>query len=259
MSRDHEDGTVGKALAVLDQVAAFGHPVRFSEILAESAFPKPTLYRFVQTLTNQGMLAYNPDRQTYSPGVRLVRLAHEAWAQSTLAPIARPHLDALSTEVGDTVHLAQLDNAQVLYLEKRNAAQPVQMFSQAGKVGPAYCTGVGKVMLAYTDDAQLQRIIAQQSFHAFTPNTLTTPDALTAELDTIVARGYGFDNEEHERDIICIAVPILTEKGRPLGALSVTSTTDRQTLKGMAGFAPLLQQTARDIAYDAAHWHIREA
>lgn len=77
--RDKEDGTVGKALAVLDQVAAFGHPVRFNEILADSPYPKPTLYRFVQTLTNQGMLAYDPDRQTYAPGVRLVRLAHAAW------------------------------------------------------------------------------------------------------------------------------------------------------------------------------------
>ena len=132
------------------------------------------------------------------------------------------------------------------------------MYSQAGKVGPAYCTGVGKVMLAFTEDAQLDRLIAQQSFHEFTPKTFTTAETLTEELDAIVARGYGFDDEEHEPGIICIAVPILTEKGRPLGALSVTSTTDRQTLDDMAKLAPLLQQTARDIAYDAANWHIRD-
>lgn len=258
MARDQEDGTVGKALAVLDQVAAFGHPVRFSEILSKSSFPKPTLYRLVQTLTNQGMLSFDPDRQTYAPGVRLVRLAHAAWAQSTLAPVARPHLDALSAQVGETVHLAQLDNAQVLYLEKRNAIKPVAMYSQAGKVGPAYCTGVGKVMLAYTSEPELDRLIAQQSFHAFTPSTLTTPDALMAELDNIVARGYGFDREEHEPGIICIAVPILTEKGRPIGALSVTSTSERQSLKKLEGWADTLQQTARDIAYDAANWHIKD-
>ncbi|MEO0754386.1 MAG: helix-turn-helix domain-containing protein, partial [Pseudomonadota bacterium] len=73
------DGTVGKALEVLDQVAAFGRPVRFSELLAASPFPKATLYRFVQTLTNQGMLAFDAERQTYGPGLRLVRLAHAAW------------------------------------------------------------------------------------------------------------------------------------------------------------------------------------
>ena len=82
MGRVAGDGTVGKALEVLDQVAAFGRPVRFAELLATSTFPKPTLYRFVQTLTSQGMLSFDPDRQTYSPGLRLVRLAHAAWDQS---------------------------------------------------------------------------------------------------------------------------------------------------------------------------------
>ena len=67
----------------------------------------------------------------------------------SLAQVARPYLDALSAEVGETVHLAQLDHGQVLYVDKRNARQPIEMFSQAGKVGPAYCTGVGKAMLAH--------------------------------------------------------------------------------------------------------------
>jgi DNA-binding IclR family transcriptional regulator len=87
------DGTIGKACDVLEHVASFERPVRFAELLESSSFPKATLYRFLQSLTNQGMLAYEPDRQTYSPGLRLVRLAHTAWTQSSLAPIARPFLD----------------------------------------------------------------------------------------------------------------------------------------------------------------------
>ncbi|MDX8347448.1 IclR family transcriptional regulator [Cognatiyoonia sp. IB215446] len=254
MGRVTGDGTVGKALEVLDQVAAFGRPVKFSELLAGSAFPKPTLYRFVQTLTNQQMLSYDPERQTYAPGVRLVRLAHAAWEQSTLAPLARPHIDALSRAVGETVHLAQLDHAQVLYIDKRNAGNPVQMYSQAGKVGPAYCTGVGKVMLAFSDASLVDTIIEQQSFHVFTPHTLSTPDALRDELQKIKANGYGFDREEHEPGIICVAVPILTESGRVLGALSVTSTTSRTNLAGLEGYVPILQDTAEKIARDARNW-----
>ncbi len=248
------DGTVGKALEVLDQVAAFGRPVRFSEVLARSDFPKPTLYRFLQTLTNQDMLAYDPDRQTYSPGIRLVRLAHAAWEQSTLAPIARPHIDALSAAVGETVHLAQLDHAQVLYIDKRNANNPVQMFSQAGKVGPAYCTGVGKVMLAFSDPARIDAVIDQQSFHRFTPKTLTDARALRDELAAIRANGYGFDREEHEPGIICIAMPILSDAGRVLGALSVTSTTGRTNLAGLESYVPILSDTAAAIARDAQNW-----
>ncbi|MBI1417544.1 MAG: helix-turn-helix domain-containing protein [Limimaricola sp.] len=256
--RQSADGTVGKALEVLDRVAAFGRPVRFSEVLEGSTFPKATLYRFVQTLTNQGMLSFDPDRQTYAPGVRLVRLAHAAWAQSSLAPVARPHLDRLSALVGETVHLAQMDNAQVLYVDKRNAAMPVEMFSQAGKVGPAYCTGVGKAMLAHLDEATLARVIKQQSFHAFTPNTLTTESALRAELDAIRTRGHAFDREEHEPGIICIAMPILSSSRRLMGALSVTGTTRRITLAELEKLAPTLRETAQAIARDAQDWRFPE-
>lgn len=249
-----EDGTVGKAMAVLDQVAAFGRPVRFGELLSGSDLPKATLYRLIQTLTRQGLLAFDPDRQTYGMGVRLVRLAHVAWQQSSLAPIARPHLDRLSADLGETVHLAQLDNGQVLYVDKRNAARPVEMFSEAGKVGPAYCTGVGKAMLAFLDAAALDIALSRQSYHVFTEHTYPTAGALRRELGEIRQRGYAFDREEHEPGIICIAVPILTAQDRMLGGLSVTGPTSRTTLEKLEQLVPLLRRTASAIAEEAASW-----
>lgn len=248
------DGTVGKACDVLDLVAGFERPVRFAELLERSDFPKATLYRFLQTLTNQHMLSYDPERQTYAPGLRLVRLAHVAWTQSSLAPVARGHIDALSHALGETVHLAQLDSNQVLYVDKRNADQPVEMYSQAGKVGPAYCTGVGKAMLAYLPDDQLDRAISQQSFHRFTPHTLTSPEDLRRELRAIRARGYAFDREEHEPGIICIAAPILTPRGRVLGALSITGPTSRTSLAQLEKWAPRVMQAAADIGREAQAW-----
>jgi DNA-binding IclR family transcriptional regulator len=254
MARASGDGTVGKALHVLEQVADFGRPVRFTDVLAGSVFPKPTLYRFMQTLVSQGMLTYDPERQTYAPGARLVRLAHSAWSQSPLAQVASPYLQQLSAATGETVHLAQLDAAQVLYLDKRNAAQPVEMFSQAGKVGPAYCTGVGKVMMAFLPTEVAEVVLGQQSFHAFTPQTLTTRSALRDELKTIRAHGYGFDREEHEPGIICVAMPIIVSTGRMIGALSVTSTTSRTNIAGLEKHVPLLRQAAGAIAGEAQRW-----
>lgn len=248
------DGTVGKALDVLDQVAAFGRPVRFSELLESSPFPKATLYRFVQTLTSQRMLNFDPDRQTYAPGVRLVRLAHAAWDQSSLAPVARPYIEALSQAVGETVHLAQMDHAQVLYVDKRNAREPLAMYSQAGKVGPAYCTGVGKAMMAFMDETALAPVIAQQSFHKFTENTLTTEADLRIELAEIREHGYGFDREEHEPGIICVSMPILTRRGRVLGALSVTSSTARTNLASLEKLVPQLRDASQKISEEAQDW-----
>lgn len=252
------DGTVGKALDVLDTVAAYGRPVRFSDLLVGSAYPRATLYRFLQTLTNQGMLAYNEDRGTYTLGIRLVRLAHAAWSTSSLAPIARPFLDRLSAETGETIHLAQMDHGQVLYVDKRNAAKPVEMFSSAGKVGPAYCTGVGKAILAYMDGAGQDRVIAQQSFHRFTAQTLDSESKLRAELAAIRARGHAFDREEHEPGIICCAVPILSDSGRVMGAISVTSTTLRTSLPALDAQAPRIKSIAKDIATAAEDWRFPE-
>jgi len=252
------DGTVGKALDVLDLVAQAGHPVRFTELLALGRYPKATLYRFLQTLTHQGMLSYDTERQTYGLGVRLVRLAHAAWAQSSLAPLARPHLDALSVEIGETIHLAQLDQGQVLYVDKRNAARPVEMFSQAGKVGPAYCTGLGKAMLAHLPPEALDRALDRQSFHRFTARTLATREMLLADLAEVRARGHAVDREEHEPGIICVAVPILTRSGRAMGALSITSTTARSTLEALERMVPRIRATADRIATEAESWRFPE-
>jgi IclR family KDG regulon transcriptional repressor len=253
------DGTVGKACDVLDQVASYPHPVRFGQLLETSVFPKATLYRFLQTLVSQGMLSYDPDRQTYALGMRLVRLAHAAWTHSSLAPIARVYLDQLSQDVGETVHLAQMDSSQVLYVDKRNASQPVEMYSQAGKVGPAYCTGVGKAMMAYLPDDELAQVIAQQSFHRFTEGTLTSEATLREELEAIKKRGYAFDREEHEPGIICIAMPILTDRGRVLGALSVTGPTMRRDLKQLEALAPKLANIANQISADAQAWRFPDS
>ncbi len=253
-SMQTHSGTVGKAMEVLEQVASFARPVRLKELLDDSPFPKATLYRMLQTLRIEGLLSFDEEMQTYSLGLRLVRLAHAAWTHSSLAPVARPYLDALSKSIGSTIHLAQLDNAQVLYVDKRNAERPIEMFSQAGKVGPAYCTGVGKAMMAFLSDKALKQVLSQQSFHRFTPNTLCSQRDLKAELTGIREKGYAFDREEHEPGIICVAVPIVTKTGQLIGAISVTSTTTRTTLEQLETLVPQMRQAAENIAGTVGYW-----
>jgi DNA-binding IclR family transcriptional regulator len=248
------DGTVGKALDVLDRVAAYGRPVRFAELLDTAPWPKATLYRLLQTLTNQGMLRHDETTGSYAPGLRLVRLAHAAWRQSSLAPLARPFLDALSEEVGETIHLAQLDRGQVLYVDKRNARQPVEMYSEAGKIGPGYCTGVGKAMLAHLPPDERRAAFRLQAFHAHTDHTITDAAALEAECARIRAAGIAFDREEHELGIVCIAAPILLPSGRPIGALSITCPTARRSLDDLAALRPSVTGTAAQISEAAADW-----
>lgn len=248
------DGTVGKALDVLDQVAAFGRPARFSELLQHSEFPKPTLYRLLQTLTSQGMLSYDSDRQTYAPGVRLVKLAHSAWSQASLAPIARPHIDRLAAHVDEAVHLAQIDNGQVLFIDKRQTSEKFATLAQAGQVAPAYCTGVGKVILAFLSPERRDRALQQQAFMKYTPSTLDSVEKLESELKTIRIEGVAYDREEHDRGIISIAAPILTRGDHVVGALSIATSTARYSLDALEKFRPSLLEVATQIGTDAQSW-----
>lgn len=248
------EGTVGKAMSVLDLVASKGRPVRLVEVQDEAEYPKATLYRLLQSLVKEGLLTFSPERQTYALGLRLVRLAHSAWSQSSLGPVARPVIEALAAKVGETVHLAQLDQGQVLYVDKRNALRPIEMFSQAGKVGPAYCTGVGKAMLAFLGEAELEAALKRQAFYQHTRSTLMGTEALRAELAAIRAAGVAYDREEHEAGIICIAVPILTRAGRVIGGLSVTSSVQRHSLEALEVFREPLIEAAAMIAQDAEAW-----
>ncbi|MFT4148734.1 MAG: IclR family transcriptional regulator [Paracoccaceae bacterium] len=249
-----EDGTVGKALEVLDRVAGAARPLRFAEVQGLCPLPKATLHRLLSTLVSQGML--RQDNGTYAPGLRLVRLAHAAWEAAALAPLAAPVLDRLADRTGEAVHLAELDQGQVVYLDKRHAARPVTMFAQAGKVGPAYCTGIGKAMLAHLAPGPLETALARQSFHGFTPATIRDAGALRAELAAIRAEGVAYDREEHEPGIRCIAAPVLSDKGGLIAGLSVTSA--RLSLDELGGLAPLLRAAAAEIAAAAGPWRFPE-
>ena len=247
-------GTVGKALDVLDCVAAFGRPVKFAEILAESPHPKATLYRLIQTLTAQGMLAHDSQTGYYSLGLRLVKLAHSAWKQATLVSVARPYVDVLAGRVGETIHLAQMESGQVLFVDKHKMSDRFETLAQTGMVAPAYCTGVGKAILAFMAPERLDRAMKQQLFLTYTPATHSSPESLLAELTQIRAEGVAFDREEHETGIISIAAPIVTKGGRVIGAISIATSTTRHSIDGIRQFQPELLDTARKIGDEATAW-----
>ncbi|MDO6727022.1 MAG: IclR family transcriptional regulator [Cognatishimia sp.] len=251
---EKKDGTVGKALEILDLVAEVGRPVRFSELLVTSQHPKATLYRFLQTLTNQGMLSYDEEKQTYAMGLRLVRLAHSAWQNSSLAPVAADILDQLEKEIGETIHLAQMENGQVLFVDKRRSSVLFETLAQTGRVAPAHCTGVGKVILAYMSAERLERALRQQAFVPYTATTHRDRESLIKEFEEIRSAGFAFDREEHEQGIISIAAPILLNNGRVVGSISVATSTTRFTLKDLEAFKPALLNATQKIGDAATTW-----
>jgi IclR family KDG regulon transcriptional repressor len=127
----------------------------------------------------------------------------------------------LSAETGETIHLAYLDHNEVVYVDKIDGKSPVKMASRIGNRMPAYCTGLGKALLAFLPETEWQKYVEKVPLNIRTKNTITQKDALFEHLRMIRDRGYSIDNSENEEGIRCVALPVRDHKGRVIAAISI--------------------------------------
>ena len=215
------------------------------EVAAALGVPVSTVFRMLKFLTERGYLV--KQEQRYCLGAAISRLGSLAANQNPLIRIAHPVLAALAERTHETVHLARMENARVVYIDKVEGVRSVRMGSMIGKSSPLYCTGVGKAMLAFLPERERGAVIRSIEFTAFTENTITDADALEKELAGIRRQGYAVDDCEHERGVYCVAAPVTLPDASALCALSVSGSElylREQTLS----YASLLRDAAREIA-----------
>lgn len=187
-----------------------------------------TTFRLLSTLAQHHYVERNEPAGLYRLGLACLTLARAFQAGSDVRKAALPIMEQLRDETTETVHLAVLDKMEVVYLEKLQGLHAVGlMSSRIGGHSPSYCTGVGKVLLAYCDPDQVQAYFAVHPFHRFTSNTVQSVEALMAELTCIRDRGYGFDRGEHEAEVRCVAAPIFDLDGKVVAAISVSGPANR--------------------------------
>jgi DNA-binding IclR family transcriptional regulator len=178
-----------------------------------------------------------------------------------LRETAHPHLVALRDTTRETTQIAILDHWQVVYLERVPSPYPSGvMRTRAGAILPAYCTGLGKTLLAHSPQAEVEAWIGTQKFPALTPHTITSAKRLLKELRVIRERGYGIDDEEREKGVRCLAAPVRNHNGDVVAAISVAAPVDRvpQDLVG-SDIAAAVVAAARTISIDLGAVDEREA
>lgn len=244
-------GTLGKVMEIVSAIADAPAPLRFTDLLHQLNQPRGTLHRNLVNLQQEGMISLNSDGHSYSLGPRMLQLATRAWHGNEFRAIAEPHLRALNAQATETVHLAILQDTQVVYLDKFEAQQSLRMHSQIGRSAPVYCTGVGKAILSGLDDESFEALAARLTFQRFTEHTLTTVGALRADRAQNKARGYAVDAEEHETGIRCAAAPIVADGGLVLGGISVTAPAHRVSDATFEQWISWVKATSAAIARDA--------
>jgi IclR family pca regulon transcriptional regulator len=210
---DYRVEALAKGLRVLSVFSEQRPTWRITDIAAEVSLPLPTAYRIVMTLTAEGYLDHLPSGE-YRPGVRVLTLGTAALRSLDLVELATPRLQELANSTGETVNLAVLTGDQVLYLVRLRNSDLVTANIRVGSLLPAVHTSIGKLLLAYLDDADLEKAITAQSFTGTAgPNAKRSVDELRPELAAIRAQGWATQDEELAYGLRSVAAPVRGENG----------------------------------------------
>jgi DNA-binding IclR family transcriptional regulator len=205
-----------------------GKPRSLQALSSEIDLSTSTTFRQLSTLSHHRYVERDEQTGQYTLGLACLELAQAYYTGNDVRRAALPELDRLRNETRETVHLAILDEMEVVYIEKLEALQPIGLMgSRVGGRAPAYCTGVGKTLLAHIPRDVVRQCFAGKRFRRYTPHTIVTLKALFTELAVVSTRGYALDKEEHEAGVCCVAAPIRDMKGDVVAALSVSGPVDR--------------------------------
>jgi DNA-binding IclR family transcriptional regulator len=255
--------SVERALQLLGAFNQDERQLALAELAERVGIPRSTAFRLLSTLESEGFV--RRVGTDYCLGFRCFVLGNVVKADLAIEREALPFLEALRDVTGETTQLAVLDSWQVVYLARVFSHLPVAyMRSRVGVVLPAYCTGLGKALLAELPPEEVERWSRTQHFPRLTSTTLASPEELLADLAAIRHRGYALDQEEREIGVACIAAVVRDDTGSPVAAISAAGPIDRlprdlegsematQVMTAAAGISERLgyvaQRTASSVA-----------
>ena len=195
-----------RTLELLEALAA-GGPRGLVELARELDIPKSSLHGLLRTMTQRGWVETDATGTRFGLGVRALQVGAAYLDSDDTLGLVNATLDALADRFGETVHLGRLDGPNIVYIAKRESAHPLRLFSAIGRRLPAHATALGKALLAQRPDAEVDRLL-DWPLPSLTPHTLTTPEALHAELARVREHGWAEDHEENTEGIMCLAVAV---------------------------------------------------
>jgi DNA-binding IclR family transcriptional regulator len=215
-----------KALGLLEAFTMEAPTLSLAQLMERTGLPRATAFRLLATLEENGFVVKHGG--DYSLGFKLFVLGNIVAEGLDLRRQAHRHLVALRDATEETVQLAVLENWQIVHLDRAPSRRSVAYtVSHVGAILPAYCTALGKALLAYQGEDLVQAWAGTQELQRLTATTITTTTGLLDELRGIRERGYSIDNEERELGVRCVGAPVFDREGRAIAAISLGAPTAR--------------------------------
>ena len=216
-----------RALAILDALSQNGPDLTLAQVSESLGLHKSTAHRLIMVLERHKLVEKNSQTGKYRLGLKLFEFGTRAVSQLDLRERARPFLERAVLETGETVHLCIYDDGEVVYLDKVEPGRSVRLASSVGRRNPAYCTAVGKAIMAHLPENQVEIAVQKHGLRQLTRKTIGTMAELKAELIKVREIGYAVDNEENEEGVCCVGSAVHDFSGDPIAAISVSGPTFR--------------------------------
>ncbi len=214
-----------KGIKVLELLAQHGE-LSVSEAAKLMDTNRAGSHRFISTLKDLGYVEQNANSK-YQPTLKIMRLATKVANQFEIRRVAKPYMHRLSMMFKETINLGFFKNQEIIHIDKIDSLEVLRMDSALGDKAPAYCTGLGKAILAFLPEHELEHYLEHTEFKQLVPNTITDKDEFRSELERVRLNGYAIDDEEMTIGLSCIAVPIFDHNSYPAYAISVSGPSMR--------------------------------
>jgi IclR family KDG regulon transcriptional repressor len=239
---------IERAVSILNAFSMDDPELGVTELADRLGLHKSTVHRFMVNLDAAGLVERNARTGRYRLGLHVFELGALVMQQMNLWDEALPFLEGLVHDTGETGHLAVLDGGEAIYIERVEARRALRVPSAIGRGYPAHATNLGKVLLADLSRERLEEIIAERGLAAYTPQTITDPGELEADLELIRRRGYAVDNEEYDEGLRCIGAPVRDHSGQVVAALGIGGPVTRITPERVEELGELVMTAARGLS-----------
>lgn len=239
--------SLARGLAVLQAFSDARKPQTIAQISQKTGIPRAAVRRCLYTLQQLGYADAELNNYTLRP--KVLTLGYSYLSSTPLTISAQPYLNNISGALNESSSLAVLDEDEVLYVARAATSRVMSVALNAGSRLPAYCTSLGRVMLAHLPQDQLDAYLERTRLKPVTANTVTTPQKLREVLAGVRQAGYAVNDEELEVGLRSIAVPVRGASGRVLAALNVGAQASRASVQQLEKeFLPVLLRGAQELS-----------
>ncbi|MEU3980895.1 IclR family transcriptional regulator [Streptomyces sp. NPDC026672] len=238
---------VDHAVDVLQAIARASHPVGVSDLARRTGLSKASVHHLLATLESRRLVMRDEETARYRLGWGLYELGTGVVRDVDLSRVARPFLDKLAVQTGESVLLGILDDDSVLYLDRGEPPAGLRMVANAGRRGPLHATASGKALLAFAADPELVERVLSEPQHRYTKTTIVEPARLRQELAQVRQQGYATCWQEREVGLCSLAVTLRDYTGAVVGALTVAGPATRLTSRTISGHLTPLRAARQAI------------